>query len=412
MATLTALHLPSRVHIPGHSVNRSAVSSGVMVLLVYLFAGLPIQIGVMTQLGVPAPEASSWFFITWMTTGLFSLALSLFTRQPVSVNLSIPALVFLAGVAGGFSLPEILGANLVVGVAAISLSIFRLNEVFSRLVPPQIAIGVFAGGILAFIVKTAHLASADLAVAAPALGGFVVVYAIWRNHLLAVAVAAAAGFMGALASGAHPAANGFSLPQVSAPAFELDPRAIVALGIPLLVLTFGVGNLQAMAVLRSEGYRVRGKLFGIVAGFATVVNALGGGHAAAVGGSAMTLAARPAAGPSGSRFWAIVVSSLPVMVIALAAVPVIAIVQGLPVSYTLSIGAFALVAPLSHVIRKTVNGPLRLGGITAFVAAALPFQVAGMPMAFWAIVAGVAASAILEHRGLLQAWRTGREATE
>jgi benzoate membrane transport protein len=187
-----------------------------MVLLVYLFAGLPIQIGVMTQLGVPAPEASSWFFITWMTTGLFSLALSLFTRQPVSVNLSIPALVFLAGVAGGFSLPEILGANLVVGVVAIVLSMLRLNEVFSRLVPPQIAIGVFAGGMLAFIGKTAHLASADLAVSAPALGGFVVVYTIWRNHLLAVAVAAAAGLTGALAGGAQPVANGFTPSRLGA----------------------------------------------------------------------------------------------------------------------------------------------------------------------------------------------------
>jgi benzoate membrane transport protein len=187
--------------------------------------------------------------------------------------------------------------------------------------------------------------------------------------------------------------------------------ALYTLGIPLLVLTFGVGNLQALAVLKSEGYRARGKLFGIVAGVATVVNALGGGHAAAVGGAAMTLTARPAAGPSDSRFWAIVISSLPVVVIALAAVPVITIVQGLPVSYTLSIGAFALIAPLIHVFGKTVSGPLRLGGITAFVIAALPFQVAGMPMAFWAIVAGVAVSAILESRSLVQAWRTGREVT-
>ena len=51
--------------------------------------GLTVQVGVLTQLGVEAPEASSWFFITWMTTGLFSLVLSLFTRQSVSINLSV-----------------------------------------------------------------------------------------------------------------------------------------------------------------------------------------------------------------------------------------------------------------------------------------------------------------------------------
>jgi len=54
--------------------------------------------------------------------------------------------------------------------AFLVLSMLRLNEVSSRLVPPQIAIGVFAGGMLAFIGKTAHLASADLVVFAPALG--------------------------------------------------------------------------------------------------------------------------------------------------------------------------------------------------------------------------------------------------
>ena len=41
--------------------------------MVYIFAGLTIQVGVLAQLGISGPEASSWFFITWMTTGLFSL---------------------------------------------------------------------------------------------------------------------------------------------------------------------------------------------------------------------------------------------------------------------------------------------------------------------------------------------------
>ena len=92
--------------------------------------GLTVQVGVLTQLGMEAPEASSWFFITWMTTGLFSLVLSLFTRQPVSINLSVAALVFIAGSASGFSLAQLLEANLLVGLVAVALSLFRLNDVF------------------------------------------------------------------------------------------------------------------------------------------------------------------------------------------------------------------------------------------------------------------------------------------
>ena len=91
----------------------------------------------LTQLGLSGPEASSWFFVTWMTTGLFSLGLSLFTKQPVSINLSIAALVFIAGSASGFSLPQILAANLMVGVVAVGLSLLRLTDAFARLVPPN-----------------------------------------------------------------------------------------------------------------------------------------------------------------------------------------------------------------------------------------------------------------------------------
>ena len=151
---------------------------------------------------------------------------------------------------------------------------------------------------------------------------------------------------------------------------------------------------------------MKGNLFGLVAGVATVINALGGGHAAAIGGSVTAVAAGPAAGPSGARFWAIVLSSLPVLVLALAAVPVIAFVQELPISYTLTVGALALVAPFKVVLRKTVEGPMRYGALTAFVVAALPFQAVGMPMAFWALAAGIAVSVLLEQRHIMGSWRT------
>ena len=73
MATLTAArpHSGSPTSFP--RVTRPSVSAGTTVFLAYIFAGLTIQVGVLAQLGISGPEASSWFFITWMTTGLFLL---------------------------------------------------------------------------------------------------------------------------------------------------------------------------------------------------------------------------------------------------------------------------------------------------------------------------------------------------
>jgi len=120
---------------------------------------------------VEAPEASSWFFITWMTTGLFSLVLSLFTRQPVSINLSVAALVFIAGSASGFSLAQVLGTDLVVGLVVVAFSLLRLNAVFARIIPPQIAIGVFAGTVMAFMWKTSLSTVGDPIYAGTVNGG-------------------------------------------------------------------------------------------------------------------------------------------------------------------------------------------------------------------------------------------------
>lgn len=141
-----------------------------------------------------------------------------------------------------------------------------------------------------------------------------------------------------------------------------------------------------------------------------LVNALGGGHPAAIGGSSTVIASGPSAGPKESRFWAIVLSSVPTMAVAVAAVPVIAVVQDLPLSYTLTVGALALSAAFRVLVKKTVSGPMRYGAITAFVAAALPLHLAGLPMAFWALVAGVAVAGALESRQLTQVWQPSRAA--
>ncbi len=413
MATIAAVRQHPVKGISFPRITRPSVSAGTTVFLAYIFAGLTIQVGVLAQLGISGPEASSWFFITWMTTGLFSLGLSLFTRQPVSINLSIAALVFIAGSASGFSLPQILAANLVVGVAAVALSLLRLTDAFARIVPPQIAIGVFAGTVLAFMGKTSIRAIEDPVFSAPVIGGFLVALAITRSHLVAVIAAAVVGFVGVVITAGMPDAGGsMRLPEFALPAFDFDPASMLALGMPLLILTVGVGNLQALAVLRSEGFQVRGNFYGLAAGIASLVNALGGGHPAAIGGSSIAISSGPSAGPKESRFWAIALSSVPTMAVALAAVPVIAVMQDLPLSYTLTVGALALTAAFRVLVKKTVSGPMRYGAITAFVAAALPLQLAGLPMAFWALAAGVAVAGVLESGQLLQVWRPSRGAAQ
>ena len=79
--------------------------------------------------------------------------------------------------------------------------------------------------------------------------------------------------------------------------------------------------------------------------------------AAVIGGSSIAISARTSAGPKESRFWAIVISSVPTMVVALAAVSVIAVVQDLPLSYTLTVGALAMSLAFKVLVKKLFLGP-------------------------------------------------------
>ena len=92
--------------------------------------------------------------------------------------------------------------------------------------------------------------------------------------------------------------------------------------------------------------------------------------------------------------------------------PVIAVVQDLPLSYTLTVGALALTVSFKALVNKTVTGPMRYGAIMAFVAATLPLHMAGLPMAFWALVAGVVAAGALERGQLLNCWMPNRAAMQ
>lgn len=406
MATLASLRHSTVSTLPLGGINRQAASAGLNVFVIYLFAGLTVQVGILTQLGLSDAQASGWFFITWMTTGAVSLVLSLATKQPVSVNLSIPALVFLAGASGGFTLPEIFGANLAVGLAMIAVSVFRLTDTLARLVPGQLSIAVFAGSILGFVIKTGEIAFLNMSAAGPALAGYALALLATKSHLASTAAAALIGAIAVMAMGdAQITDVGYGAPISTVPEIAFNPMALISLGIPMFVLVAGAGNIQSLAILRNAGYQIKGNLMGTVAGATSAVNALAGGHPAAFGSISVVIASGPEAGPFRFRYWAMALSSLPVIVIAMLAVPAIAIVQALPIAYTLTIGALALLAPFRQTFAVTRTGDLRLGALAAFALAAVPMQLLGMPMAFWALIAGVSVSAVLEHQKIMAIWK-------
>jgi benzoate membrane transport protein len=95
---------------------------------------------------------------------------------------------------------------------------------------------------------------------------------------------------------------------------------------------------------------------------------------------------------------------------ALAATPLASLLNVLPRTYVYALAGVAIISSLQDALEKSFGGNMRFGALIALVVAATPFSVLGITSAFWAILAGVAASGFAERKQLVDFW-TGKSNT-
>ena len=76
----------------------------------------------------------------------------------------------------------------------------------------------------------------------------------------------------------------------------------------------------------------------------------------------------------------------------------------LPASYIFALAGLAIVSSLQDALARSFSGEMAFGALVAFVVATTPFAVLGITSAFWAIVAGLAASFLVEGDQLVRFW--------
>ena len=197
----------------------------------------------------------------------------------------------------------------------------------------------------------------------------------------------------------------WQLPALHVPPVQFTPAAFVAVSLPLVVLSDGLGTVQGLGFLVGQGYRVPVDRVTVVVGLSSVVNALFGGHPAITSRSGIPIVAGPDAGPKAGRCWASLIAGALSLLIALAARPLAALLGILPASYVLSGAGLAMLSAFQNALEQAFSGPLRFGALVAFVVAASPVSCWGLPMAVWALVAGLQTALLAECHDLLAYWR-------
>jgi benzoate membrane transport protein len=388
--------------------NMAAFWAGITAFIWYAFGTVPLHIAVSGQLGLATAQSSSWMFIVWFTGAIASIALSLWFRQPIPITWTIPGLVYLGTLAGQFSFAEMVGANLLAGILIFILGIMGVGARIMAWLPLPLVMGMFAGSILGYMTRMVSATVTDALIAGTTVAAFLVGRAINSSRIPPLGLAMVAGGIAVLASGklGH-ASIEWSLPFVAVPDIEFSASAFVAITLPMLVLAMGLGNVQGLGFLLAQGYPAPVNATTAVVGINSVINALFGGHPSIVARTGVAILAAPEAGPMQSRYWANLIAASLTIVLALAAAPVMSLIGILPDSYVFALAGLAILSALQDAFEKAFGGRLRFGALIAFGVAATPFSIAGITSAFWALIAGLAVSLLVERADLLAHWRAG-----
>src|SRR3954469_23228409 len=97
-------------------ISLSAFIAGFVAVLVGFTSSVAIVFQAAQAFGATPEQTSSWMWALGLGMGLGSLLPSLWWRQPVMVAWSTPGAAVLATSAGGFAMPDAIGAFLVCGV--------------------------------------------------------------------------------------------------------------------------------------------------------------------------------------------------------------------------------------------------------------------------------------------------------
>jgi benzoate membrane transport protein len=381
--------------------------------LFYAFGAVPIFVGAAGQLGLSPRAATSAFFVVFMTSTISSALLTLRYRQPLPIGFTVPGLVLLASASDRYSHAEMVGACLVVGVAILVLGLLGVGERLLRWLPLPIVLGTFAGNLLGLVAGVfAHLETEPAAVGA-ALAGYLGARAVNRTWLPPVAGAVLAGIgVAALLGRADPGAFAWAPPVAVPIAPGFDPLGVVALAVPLLGFSLGLGHVQGIGYLRSQGYDPPVRPMVLVLGVNTLVNALFGGPPSTIQANGVAVLGGPEAGPRETRYVANLIAAALGTAIGLCAATASALLGVIPLALALALAGLGLVGALMEALRKIAasdpseaGGGLPAGAFFALIIAASPLSLLGIGSACWAMVGGLVVSLVLEREALLRRWR-------
>jgi benzoate membrane transport protein len=387
-------------HLP-KALTSSNWTAGLLILLVGFTGSLVLTFQAAENANLSPEELSSWVLAITVGSGLLTLGLSLWYKQPVICAWSTPGLALLVSSLRDYKLSDAVGAFLVVGLAIAFVGFTGLFDKAMRLIPQPVAMAVLAGVLFKFGLGLFSSLETSPAIVLIMIAVFLIFKRLnWKTPM---ALALVAGFISAFAMG-QVNLSGVRL-ELARPLFIIptfDASAVISLGAPLFMLALASQNAPGFVVMKSFGYTPPANGSLIATGLVSALFAPFFGHGFTLAALTAALGNSPEAHPDPTlRYGSGVTSGLFKMLLGLFGTTVVAFFAGLPKALIAAMAGLALMGTIQGcLVGAFSEAKDREAAIFALLLTASDVQLLGVGSAFWGLIAGLIVSKTLTWRKL------------
>ena len=372
-------------------ISLSAFVAGFVAVLVGFTSSVAIVFQAAQGFGATPAQITSWIWALGLGMGLCSLVPSLVLRKPVMVAWSTPgaAVLATAGVAGGFSMGEAVGAFMVCSALVILVGATGLLERVADRIPSEIASALLAGVLTRFGIQTFAALQTALPLVLLMVGSYLVARRLLPRY--AVVITLAAAIVWVAASGQMAWSTGplqWAMPVWVAPQWSV--AAAVSLAIPLFVVTMASQNLPGIAVIKASGYELPVSKLITLTGVVSLVLAPFGAFALNFSAITAAICMGPEAHEDRKRRYTAAASCGALyLVIGLFGAVVTGVLTAFPQELVVAIAGIALLSTIGNGLASSLKNEVhREAALITFLVTLSGVTLMGIGSAFWGVVAG------------------------
>jgi len=347
-----------------------------------------------------SPElTSSWVWAVSIGVGITGLVLSWYSREPLITAWSTPAAAFLVTALASVPYAEAIGAYLLSAAGFVVLGLTGYFERLVRIIPAGVAAGLLAGILLQFGIGAFAGLSVD-----PVLAGLLIAaYAVFKRFtaryaVVGILVLGLAYLLVQGQAGLSQLTLEIATPVFTAPAFTLNAALSVAL--PLFLITLTGQYMPGMLVLRNDGFKTSANPIVAVTGLGSLLMAPFGSHAFNIAAITAAICTGKEAHEDPAKRWiAGIAAGVCYILVGVFGVTLASVFMALPATFITTLAGLALLGTIGTSLAGAMaDAKSREAALITFLAAAANITLLGIGGAFWGLVIGLLAYAVLNGR--------------